>query len=160
MHRRLSAVAALSVAAALLTGVATAGRGAAAAPQRVAITSPHGNSDLFVLTPLTSGPVVRDAGTATACCWTRQFVQRDGQAIEIDNPLRTFQGKRGTFTWRAQISWVDLEGGYAIGTGTWKILRGTGAYSHLEGHGRIAIITGANDQGVADRAEGLVGLRG
>ena len=158
MHRRLSAVAALSVAAALLTGIATAGR--AAAPQRIAITSPHGNSELFVLTPLTSGPVVRDAGTATACCWSRRFTQRDGQAIEIDNPLRTFEGKRGTFTWRAQIAWVDLDRGYSIGTGTWKIVRGTGAYAHLEGHGRIAIITGANEQGVADRAEGLVHLRG
>jgi len=158
MHRTLSAMVALSVVAALLTGVATAGGGTAS--QRIAITSPHGNSALFVLTPLTSGPVVRDAGTATACCWSRQLAQRDGQAIEINNPLRTFEGKRGTFTWRAEIAWVDLERGYSIGTGTWKIVRGTGAYAHLEGHGRIAIITGANEQGVADRAEGLVDRRG
>jgi len=154
MHTKLSvAVAALGVAAAIATGIATAGHAAAAA-ERVAITSPHGNSDLFVLTPLAPGPIARDAGTATACCWTPRFIRRDGQSIEINNPLRTFTGKHGTFTWRAQIGWVDLDSSDSIGTGTWKIVRGTGAYAHLEGHGRIAIITG-----VAERNEGLLDFR-
>jgi hypothetical protein len=158
MHKKLAAtVAALGGAAAIVTGIATAGHTATA--ERVAITSPHGNSGLFILTPLGQGPLVRDAGTATACCWTQRLIQRDGQSIEINNPLRTFAGKHGTFTWRAQIGWVDFDSGYSIGTGTWKIVRGTGAYAHLEGHGRIAIITGPNDQGVADRAEGLLDLR-
>jgi hypothetical protein len=158
MHRKLWGAAALIVAAAVVTGVATAGQ--AAAQQRIAITSPSGNSAAFVLKPLTSGPVLRDSGTATACCWSRRFIQRDGQSIEIDNPLRTFAGKRGTFVWRARIEWVNAGSGYSVGTGTWKIVRGTGAYTHLEGHGRVAVITAANDQGVADRAEGLVDLRG
>jgi predicted thioesterase len=30
-----------------------------------------------------------------------------GQAVEVDNPLKTFVGKRGTFTWRAQIFFLD-----------------------------------------------------
>jgi len=154
MHARLAiAAAALGLTAAFVTGVAIAGHAAAAA-ERVAITSPHGNSDLFVLTPLAPGPIARDAGTATACCWTRRFIRRDGQSIEINNPLRTFTGKHGTFTWRAQIGWVDLDSSDSIGTGTWKIVRGTGAYAHLEGHGRIAIITG-----VAERNEGLLDFR-
>jgi hypothetical protein len=153
MQTKTWAAAAFIVAAAAVTEVAAAGH--TAAQQRVAITSPHGNSALFVLTPLTTGPIARDSGTATACCWTRRFIQRDGQAIEINNPLRTFTGKHGTFTWRAQIGWVDLDNGYSIGTGRWTIVRGTGAYAHLEGHGRIAII-----EGVADRAEGLVDLGG
>jgi hypothetical protein len=158
MHTRLAmAAAALGLAAAIGTGIASAGHTAAA--ERVAITSPHGNSGLFVLTPLAPGPIARDAGTATACCWTQRFIRRDGQSIEINNPLRTFTGKRGTFTWRAQIGWVDLDSGYSIGTGTWEIVRGTGAYAHLDGHGRIAIITATNDQGVADRADGLLDLR-
>jgi len=156
MHAKLSAAAALVLAAAVATGVATAGH--AAAQQRIAVTSPRGNSGTFVLTPLTSGPIKRDSGTATACCWTRRFIQRDGQSIEIDNPLRTFAGKRGTFVWRARIAWVNSGSGYSVGTGTWKIVRGTGAYAHLEGHGRVALITAANDQGVADRAEGLFDL--
>lgn len=158
MYAKTWAAAALIVAAAAVTGVATAGH--AAAQQRIAIVSPRGNTGVFVLTPLTSGPITRDSGTATACCWTRRFIQRDGQAIEIDNPLRTFAGKRGTFVWRASIAWVDAGSGYYVGTGTWKIVRGTGAYAHLEGHGRVAVITGANDQGLADRSEALVDLRG
>jgi hypothetical protein len=156
MHTTLSAAAALVVAAALATGAAMGGH--AAAQQRIAITSPGSiDSGVFVLTPLTSGPIGRDSGTRIYCCWTRRFSQRDGQAIETDNPLVTFEGKHGTFVWREQIDWIDLEKGYAIGTGTWKILRGTGAYAHLEGHGRVAIVD-ANHQGVADRAEGLVDL--
>jgi hypothetical protein len=157
MHTKLSAAAALVVAAAVATGAATAGH--AAAQQRIAITTP-GSIDsgaLFVLTPLTPGPIGRDSGTRTFCCWARRFVQRDGQAIEIDNPVTTFEGKHGTFVWRERIEWIALEKGYSIGTGTWKILRGTGAYAHLEGHGRIAIVD-RNYQGVADRAEGLVDL--
>src|SRR4051812_7320580 len=117
MHRKLSAAATLFVVAVVLTGAATAGGTAAA--QRVAITSPHGNSTGFVLTPLTAGPIVADSGTATACCWTRRLIRRDGQSIEIDNPLRTFEGKHGTFTWRAQIQWIDVDSGYSVGTGTW-----------------------------------------
>jgi hypothetical protein len=158
MQTKLVSLTALSAATAIVTGVATAGP--AAVQQRIAITSPRGNSAAFVLTPLTSGPIVRDSGTATACCWTGRFIRRDGQAIEIDNPLRTFEGKRGTFVWRARIAWVDPGNGYSVGTGTWKIVRGTGEYAHLEGHGRVAVITDANDQGVANRAEGLVDLRG
>ena len=158
MHTKLSAAATLFVVAAMVTGAATAGR--TAAPQRVAITSPSGNSSAFVLTPLTSGDVVRDSGTATACCWTRRYIQRDGQSIEIDNPLRTFVGKRGTFAWRARIEWVDPGNGYYVGTGTWKIVRGTGAYRHLEGHGRLAVVTGTADQDLTTRAEGLADLHG
>jgi hypothetical protein len=158
MHAKTWAAAAFVVTAAVVTGVATAGH--AIVQQRIAIVSPRGNTGVFVLTPLTSGPITRDSGTATACCWTRRFIKRDGQAIEINNPLRTFESKRGTFVWRASIAWVDAGSGYYVGTGTWKIVHGTGAYAHLEGHGRVANIGNANDQGVADRAEGLVDLRG
>jgi hypothetical protein len=158
MYTRLSAVAALIVAAAFVaTGMASAGR--TAAHQRIAIVNPRGNSDAFALIPLTSGQIKRDSGTATACCWTGRLRQRDGQSIEIDNPLRTFESKRGTFAWRAHITWVDPGSGYQVGTGTWKIVHGTGAYAHLEGHGRIVLVSDANGQG-AGRAEGLMDLRG
>jgi hypothetical protein len=42
-------------------------------------------------------------------------------------------GKRGTFRWRARIEWVDRGNGYSVGTGTWKIVRGTGAYKTCGG---------------------------
>lgn len=158
MYTKLSAVAALVGAAAFVaTGMASAGH--TTAHQRIAIVNPGGNSGTFVLTPLTSGPIKPDSGTATACCWTGQLSQRDGESIEIDTPLRTFVGKRGTFAWRARIVWVDLGGGYSVGTGTWKIVHGTGAYAHLEGHGRNALVSHGNAD-LAGRAVGLLDLRG
>jgi hypothetical protein len=178
MHTKLSVAAAALVAAVIVAGPAAATppvtgigggvrpanfaspptAGPASAQQRIAITSPTGNTGVFVLTPLTSGPIVGDSGTATYCCMTQRFVQRDGQSIEIDNPLRTFMGKRGTFVWRAQIAWVDLDNGWSVGTGTWKIVGGTGAYEHLEGHGRLAVIDEGTLGGVGPDAEGLVHL--
>ena len=149
----------LAVLGAVTVFAGTAAAGPRSVVERVAITSPKGNSVLFVLTPLTSGPVAPDSGSASACCWSRRFVKRDGQAAEIDNPLRTFVGKHGTFVWRAQIAWVDLEN-YSIGTGTWRIVRGTGVYAHMHGHGRLAIVDDSAENGLADRAEGLVSLGG
>jgi hypothetical protein len=131
--------------------------GPTSAQQRIAITSPNGNSNAFVLTPLTPGPIVRDSGTASNCCITPRFIHRDGQSIEIDNPTKSFIGRRGTFVWRAQIEWVNLDHGYSVGTGTWKIVLGTGAYKHLEGHGRLAVIMG-NQREVGPDAQGLVHL--
>jgi hypothetical protein len=83
MYTKLSAVAALVVAAAVVAS-GTASAGHTAAHQRIAIVNPGGNSGSFALTPLTSGPVKRDSGTATACCWAGRVIQRDGQSIEID----------------------------------------------------------------------------
>jgi hypothetical protein len=155
MITKLLAVACLVVAT-VLTAVATASP--VAKKQRIAITAPGGNTDRFVLAPLTHSPLAHDSGTASSCCWTRRFTTRDGQSIETDAPvIRTFSGKHGTFTWRASIDWVDAGNGYLVGTGTWRIVRGTGVYTHLEGNGRIALSSPPEGSGSA-RAEGLVDL--
>src|SRR5262245_55045016 len=137
MSRKLAAVAAVVVAAVTLSAVAAAGPRDQL--QRVAMTAKKGNANAFVLTPLQPGPVVRDSGYADACCWSQRFVTRDGQSIEIDDPLKTFMSTRGTFTYRASIEWVDAGNGYSVGTGTWRIVRGTGEYAHLTGSGRLAV---------------------
>lgn len=158
MVRRLFATAALVVVATVVTGAASAGH--ASSLQRIALTFPAANTDTFVLTPLASGPIARDAGTSTDCCWSRRFFKRDGQQVEVDNPLKTFVGKKGTFTWRAQISFLAAGHGYYVLDGTWKIVRGTGAYKHLTGHGRLAGIDDPGDTGGPTRAEGLLSLGG
>jgi hypothetical protein len=158
MHTRVGVILILSLIGMAAAGVAVARPNAAL--QRVAITSPKGNTDKFALLPLTTGRLARDSGTAFACCWSRKFLQRDGQAVEIDNPLRTFTTKKGSFTWRASIEWVDPGNGYYVGTGTWKIVRGTGAYAGVVGHGRVVVIQGTGDQDLTTRAEGLLGFRG
>jgi hypothetical protein len=158
MVTKFLATAVLVVAATVVTGAASAGH--TVALQRIAISFPKGSTDAFVLTPLAAGPIKRDSGSSSACCWTQRFFQRDGQAIEVDNPLHTFVGKRGTFTWRAQVSFLNAGHGYYAMDGTWKIVRGTGAYKHLTGHGRLAGVDDPGDIVELFRAEGLLSLGG
>jgi hypothetical protein len=157
MRTKILSVVALALGAAALVGVASAG--SSTKQQRIAIAL-HDKSSTFALTPLTSGPIRHDSGKWSACCYTRHFVTRDGQSIEIDNPKLTFEGERGTFRWRALVMFVDLDNNYTVANATWKIVRGTGAYAHLKGHGRQAFVqrtSGTN--ALADEAEGVVDLR-
>jgi hypothetical protein len=147
---------ALAATAITLTGVAAAGP--VAAKQRISIHRTAG-SDAVTLIPLTSGPLGRDSGTITACCWSQRFVMRDGQSIEINDPLLTFTLKQGRLVTRNRIEWIDIGNGYAVGTHTWKVVRGTGDYAHLVGHGRGAVVelpSGA----LTARFEGLVRTQG
>ena len=63
---------------------------------------------------------------------------RDGQDIDINDPQMTLTVKRGTLVVRSQIEFVDIPDGWAVFTGTWKVIRGTGAYAGLSGGGRRA----------------------
>jgi hypothetical protein len=145
-------VAALAVAAVLLAGVAPAN--SFTRQQRIAIAFDQ-KSGTFVLTPFAPGPLLRDSGTYTSCCWTKRYASRDGQSIEIDDPTVTFTGTRGTFTWHERITFVDINNGYTVATATWTIASGTGTYAHLEGHGREAAVNRADRGEVAAKAEGL-----
>jgi hypothetical protein len=143
MHTKLSAAVAFAVAAALVTGVATAGH--AAAKQRVAIQVKGANDrQSFVLTPLTPGAIKSDTGVATFCCWSNRHIMRDGQAIDIGDPQMTLSGTRGTLVARNRIEFVDIPDGWAVVTGTWKVVRATGDYAGLSGGGRQAGIHLAN----------------
>ena len=128
------------VAAAGITAAADAGP--TATRQRIAIVH---NGSSFVITPLTAGSVQRDTGIASFCCWSDRHVMRDGQAVEINDPLMTLTGKLGTLEARNRIGWVDVSNGWSLFTGTWKVVRGTGQYAGLAGGGRGAGIqsTGA-----------------
>jgi hypothetical protein len=140
MRRKLTAVAVLATIAITLVAVAAAGQ--VAAKQRIAITVKHGAP--FVLTPLSAGALKPDTGTATFCCWTQRSIVRNGQAIEINDPQMTLTGKRGTLVARNRIEFVDLPDGWAVFTGTWKVIRGTGDYAGLAGGGLGAGVSLAN----------------
>ena len=161
MNTKLVALAILAIGAVGLTSAAVAGPSSKKKLQRVVITAaPNGDNDHFVLRPLKAGRVSPDSGSRTACCWSQRFIVRDGQRIEIDNPLVTYTGKLGTFTYRAQIAWVDAGNGYTIGTGTWKLVQGSGAYKHFKGHGRLAIsLLQGQDVDASWQAEGYLGPR-
>lgn len=138
MRNSLTLVAALAAAAATLAAVAAAAPSATG--QRVAIQvkdKPSGGTS-FVLTPLSPGAIKGDTGTAAFCCWTQRSTVRNGQSIDINNPRMTLTGKQGTLVTRNLIGFVDLPDSWTVFTGTWKIIRGTGAYAGLAGGGRGA----------------------
>jgi len=150
----IAAAAAIAVAATTLAGLAPAG--GAATQQQIAFSYGNGNPSKMTLTPLTAGSILADHGSTSWCCWTQKTVQQDGEQLDVDNPLATFVGKRGSLVWREQITWVSLANGYSIATGTWRIVRGRGAYQNLTGHGHVAFISNANNTVLSYRAVGLV----
>jgi hypothetical protein len=119
------------VAGLVLSSAASAGP--SSSRQRIAIVH---NGSSFVVSPLTSGSVERDAGIATFCCWSDRHVIRDGEAVELNDPQMTLIGKLGTLVARNRIGWVDISNGWSIFTGTWQVVRGTGQYAGLAGGGR------------------------
>jgi len=160
MYRKISAamaiVAAVAITAALEAGGATAR--STSKQQRVAIVL-NDTTSTFTLTPLTPGPVKPDSVGFTTCCWINRDIARDGLSVSVGNPRLTFEGDRGTFTWRGQLTFVDLDNGYTVATAHWKILGGTGAYAHLEGRGRQAFVETSRESDIlADKAEGFVDL--
>jgi len=152
MRSKLRAVAVLAAATATLATVAAAGP--VATKQRVAIKVEDGAS--FVLTPLASGAIKPDAGLASFCCWTARHIVRNGQAVEVNNPKMTLTGKRGTLVARNEIGYVDLPDGWAVFTGTWKVISGTGAYAGLAGGGRGAGAAMPNGR-IKSQFEGFLG---
>jgi hypothetical protein len=140
---------------ALAVAVFTASGASANVNQRIAITAKDG-VDGFVLMPKTVGAVKRDTGTVSWCCWGQEFVTRDGQRVEINDPTATLIGSRGTLVLRLRIEWLDAGQGYTVGSSTWKVVRGSGAYAGVTGHGRAAQVWIPPDHPASFRMDGFV----
>jgi hypothetical protein len=124
-----------------ITATSVAAAGPIAAKQRVAIVTygaeANPNAARFLLTPLQAGALKRDSGTGSAVLSNERVVMREGQRVAIyDSVVETLKGKRGTLVIRSRIEWVEAGSGYHIGTGTWKVMRGTGQYVRAAGSGR------------------------
>jgi hypothetical protein len=50
--------------------------------------------------------------------------------------VSTLRGKRGSLVMRYHSEYVDAGNGYHVGTGTWKVVRGSGQYAGIAGGGR------------------------
>jgi hypothetical protein len=85
-----------------------------------------------VLTPLTAGPAQRDSGTTYFCC-----VHSRSRDRQLSEDLRR---ARGTLTLRVVVEWTDAGNGYTIGSGAWRITKGTNAYARMQGNGRLAVV--------------------
>jgi hypothetical protein len=140
MRKTLTAALVLVVLAVL----APIAAGTPSAAQHVRIEASGANGETFVLTPLTAGRVQADVGALVSCCWTPSHVVRAGETLEVDDPHLTFTGAHGTLRFRNRIEWVDLPDGWAVFTGTWKAVGGTGAYASLSGSGRVSGVTTAS----------------
>ena len=149
--------------AAAVTVTVVAAAGPRAVKQRVQITyggiaSPS-STGKFVFTLLSAGPLEPDSGTETAVVANQRTVTRDGQDTQIVTWISTCKGKRGSFVMRLRIEHIDAGNGFHIGTGTWKFVRGTGAYAGLTGGGRLA--NGWVDFGsraISERRDGFLAL--
>jgi hypothetical protein len=134
----------LAVLAAAATATAVAAAGPAVTKQRVAINVKSLPGGTFVLTPLSSGALKRDSGTFRGE-WQntgRGEVVRNGQKVYLHTLVWTVNGHRGTLTIRDNLEWVETgsDGNRdgvkdGIGIGTWKVVRGTGAYARIAGGG-------------------------
>ena len=147
MNARVGALVALA-AAVTLASVAAAGPNAA--KQRVAIDMKLWPQKTFVLTPLQAGPLKRDSGTISHDFLRipGRDVMRDGQKVTIyDGGVATLTGRLGALTIRTRNEWIDFARDAngdgqndGIGTGTWKVVRGTGQYAGIVGKGRFGHI--------------------
>jgi hypothetical protein len=142
---RLRRIVLVTLAAAITLAPAAAG-GPGAGKQRVAISAKNLSNGQFVLTPLQSGVLRRDSGTAHIAYSDAGGVMRQGQSIALYDTTFTYRGKRGTLTIRERLEWVDVSNENAPGFdfrpgvafGTWKVVRGTGQYTGVSGGGRSA----------------------
>ena len=104
----------------------------------------------FVLTPLQVGALKRDSGTISHdfLSISGRDVMRDGQKVTIyDGGMATLTGRLGTLTIRTRNEWIDFARDAngdgqndGIGTGTWRVVRGTGQYAGIVGKGRFGHI--------------------
>ena len=92
----------------------------------------------FTLQGLTDGPLQRDSGTfLTSPNASAPSRVVDGQRTQHFGVNDTLTGKRGTLVIQSFGDGVSAGGGYDVGSGTWSIVRGTGAYAGLKGGGRF-----------------------
>jgi hypothetical protein len=125
--------------AAAITLTSVAAARPAALRQRVTITMQAGETtpvSRFVLIPLHVGPLKRDSGIQTGALPPERVEMRKGQSVSIHDGVTTLRGKRGSLVIRYRSEYVDAGNGYHVGTGTWKVVRGTGQYAKVDGGGR------------------------
>jgi hypothetical protein len=124
-----------------VTLTSAAAGGPDAARQRVALTTQAKTTtsvSTAVLAPLQSGALALDSGNLIAPIPGERRILRDGQEVSVYDGVATFKGKKGTIVIRYHDEYADAGNGYHPGTGTWKVVRGTGRYTRVTGGGRSA----------------------
>lgn len=144
---------------AAITSIGAASASTEQAKQGVEVTLRPGSAvNAFTLRPLTPGAIARDSGTVE---WIGSERSRniDGRRSRFWSGVGMFSGERGSLRVRVGIDWFDAgNGGYEAGLGTWRIVRGTGAYAKVVGNGSSAHVWLPRGP-VSGRYEGFMQLR-
>jgi hypothetical protein len=156
-------VAVLAAVTAALALNSHGGSGSRATKQRVAIVTQGLQNDpgspVFELIPLRAGALERDSGTEKSS-FARRVMMRKGQSVDVIDGVETLRGERGSLKLRFRIEWVEAGNEYRVGTGTWKLLRGTGQYAEITGGGRRGDVWLDRGRGPwSGRAEGFLTSR-
>jgi hypothetical protein len=131
----------------------------AASHQRVMLQMKHGfgsPTGRFVFYALTEGSLELDSGRYTYAAVEKPPLTRKGQGIAVYVAAAVLSGKRGTFTLRWRGEFVGAGGGNTIGTGTWSIVRGTGAYVGVTGGGRLGCVVFTQRSDTTMQLEGFL----
>lgn len=93
----------------------------------------------FVLDPLGKGSLEQDSGKERSIIAKQRAVLRHGQLVDLITWVTTCKGKRGNIVFRARMTHIDAghANGDQIAAGTWRVLRGTGAYAGMTGGGQV-----------------------
>jgi hypothetical protein len=159
MRRRIFSVLALTVLAAATNLVSTVSAGSLAQKQRVMLVqkqragAPTGTFDFYALSP---GPLKLDSGTYTYTVVEKPPVIVNGQGMAVYVMVATLTGRRGTFVLRWRMEFVGAGDGHTVGTGTWSLVRGTGAYTGASGGGRVAAVAVTPRGFTSSQYEGFV----
>ena len=146
----------LAVAGAIVVPVLAATGSAAPGRQRIMIDETlRGSNGVFVLRPLTAGPLEADSGTVVFVGGLTGSGSRNGQEFKRYAGVETFHGKLGVLRVPNSVVSTDAPHGYTIGVGTWRIRGGAGAYSGVRGGGRQSFV-GTADGATYTRYEGYV----
>jgi hypothetical protein len=103
--------------------------------QLVRITSKGGVGG-FVLAPEESGTLERDSGYVSWGPESQRFITREGLPVEVNDVNAILVGTRGRLVVHLRLEWFDSGNKYFAASGTWELVRGTGAYSGHKGGGR------------------------
>jgi hypothetical protein len=133
-----TAITALLLAVALVVAVTAAAAPVAKRQQVVVNMKEQTGKGTFALLALTPGALSAHAGSYTWIVTSKKTGSVDGQGFDRYDAIVTYTGKRGTFVVREVSTLVAVALGQKVGTGTWRILRGTGAYERARGGGRLA----------------------
>ena len=152
------------IATALVAGAtAFAGSGEATVQkQRIAIdmvVNDNTDTGAFSLNPLTSGPVESDKGTVAMGGLSFGGVIRNGMRVYASVRHATLNRRRGTVQLVQRYDTNEMQNGVHVGVGTWKIAKGTRAYSGVKGGGRYVAVSMRNGRTLI-RQEGRVTITG